>query len=270
MKEKLLSYSQELEDVILYSVLGDSVKKGFYIDVGANDPWEISVTKLFYEIGWNGINIEPLLHAYELLNGDRKRDINVQVGIGASKGEMPLFITPGSGTGSTFDEDVAKKFIGAIEKKKVPIVTLTDICSEYIPSVNEDINFCKIDVEGFEKEVLQGFDMTKYRPWIMVMESTEPGTTIPSYSKWEHILLENRYFLAHEHGINRYYLREESRELSSKFISVEKLKDIYELYQVNKLNDNKNNMYYRAGEIVLFPAKIGYRMFKKLTNKLRK
>lgn len=43
---RLESYAQELEDLILYSVLRD-VEHGFYIDVGANDPTDISVTKFF-------------------------------------------------------------------------------------------------------------------------------------------------------------------------------------------------------------------------------
>ena len=52
------SYSEYYEDIILYLLLFD-IKKGFYIDVGAFDPIKVSVTKLFYLKGWNGINIEP-------------------------------------------------------------------------------------------------------------------------------------------------------------------------------------------------------------------
>ena len=53
------SYAQEYEDIILYAIIGD-VSDGFYIDVGAYDPVDISVTKYFYDKGWHGINIEPL------------------------------------------------------------------------------------------------------------------------------------------------------------------------------------------------------------------
>ena len=44
---RLESYAQELEDVICYAILRD-VQKGFYIDIGANDPTKYSVTKFFY------------------------------------------------------------------------------------------------------------------------------------------------------------------------------------------------------------------------------
>ena len=32
---------------------------GFYVDVGAMDPVIDSVTKVYYEHGWHGIDIEP-------------------------------------------------------------------------------------------------------------------------------------------------------------------------------------------------------------------
>ena len=54
----IVSYSQNFEDVMLWRALKD-VENGFYIDVGANHPAIDSVTKLFYENGWSGINIEP-------------------------------------------------------------------------------------------------------------------------------------------------------------------------------------------------------------------
>lgn len=34
-------------------------KTGVYVDVGANHPDRMNNTKLFYERGWRGINIEP-------------------------------------------------------------------------------------------------------------------------------------------------------------------------------------------------------------------
>ena len=68
------SYAQFLEDMVLYCALKD-VDKGFYIDVGANDPTNLSVTKFFYDRGWHGINIEPLPDKCALLAEMRPRDI---------------------------------------------------------------------------------------------------------------------------------------------------------------------------------------------------
>jgi hypothetical protein len=53
-----ISYGQNSEDVVLWRALRD-IGTGFYVDVGAGDPKEDSVTHAFYERGWSGINIEP-------------------------------------------------------------------------------------------------------------------------------------------------------------------------------------------------------------------
>ena len=85
------SYSQFYEDLILYSIFYD-INNGFYIDIGANDPNYISVTKAFYMIGWNGINIEPLPDKFKQLAKIRKKDINLNIAVGASKGNASLYI----------------------------------------------------------------------------------------------------------------------------------------------------------------------------------
>ena len=85
----------------------------------------------------------------------------------------------------------------------------------------QEIHFCKIDVEGYEKEVLEGIqDWSKFRPWIFAIESTLPGTTIPCHEKWENLLLENGYMLAHEFKINRYYIDTDKKYLLEGFKNI--------------------------------------------------
>ena len=104
------SYSQFLEDLILYSVFYD-VKNGFYIDIGANDPNIISVTKNLYIRGWNGINIEPLPDKYQALVKFRNKDINLQLGVGKIKENATLYMR---GYGSTLQKN-KKKNVKSIE-----------------------------------------------------------------------------------------------------------------------------------------------------------
>jgi hypothetical protein len=54
----LISYAQNLEDVILMRALGH-VERGVYIDIGANDPVNDSVSLAFYQKGWRGVHVEP-------------------------------------------------------------------------------------------------------------------------------------------------------------------------------------------------------------------
>jgi len=209
-----ISYAQNFEDVILKRALKD-VKKGFYIDVGANDPEEDSVTKAFYDRDWHGVNIEPLPEHYKALVEKRPRDINLAIAAGEADGELTLFEVPEVRGWASLSCDVAsnhKEEGFTIDELKVPVKTLDAICEEYAAG---DIHFLKIDVEGFELEVVRGADFEKWRPWILVIEATLPNSQEPSYETWESILFMHRYSFAYFDGLNRYYVAEEHKDLLS-------------------------------------------------------
>ncbi len=209
---RFVSYAQEFEDLFVYLLLKDYVKIGNYIDVGANDPIQFSVTKAFYDMGWSGINIEPLPDMCALLEAERSRDVNLCLGVGEKEGVLNLRV---AGMRSSFAQDVTEKMSGENELQK-SIVPLQMIYDRYCSSDTE-IHFCKIDVEGFEREVLLGIDFRRLRPWVMVVEATEPGTMIPCHEKWENILLSNGYEFAFANGINRYYVAEEKSFLKDEY-----------------------------------------------------
>jgi hypothetical protein len=56
-------------------------RKSFYIDVGTADPVFDSVTEHFYDLGWRGINIDPLPEWHKRLMKVRPEDINLPVGL---------------------------------------------------------------------------------------------------------------------------------------------------------------------------------------------
>jgi len=207
------SSSQCLEDLILLSVFYD-VENGFYIDIGANDPNVISFTKNLYNRGWYGINIEPLPDKYQALAKFRKRDINLQLGVGKVKENATFYI---SGYGSTLKKNNKKNKNSIIIK----VDTMHNICRKYVPK-NEIIQFCKIDVEGGEKDVLLGYDFDNYRPKVFCIESALPGTEIPSHNLWEDILLKNDYSFAYQYKINRFYIDNRVKGLKKRFFQAEK------------------------------------------------
>ena len=49
------------------------LRDGYSVDVGAGHPVVGSTTKHFYDLGWQGINVEPLVEEIELLTNDRPR-----------------------------------------------------------------------------------------------------------------------------------------------------------------------------------------------------
>ena len=218
------TYAEYYEDLILYIILYD-IKKGFYIDIGAYDPIKVSVTKAFYLRGWHGINIEPQLEQIKLFYKDRPKDINLQMGIGKEKGNTTFYLDDQC---SSF----IKKYANNSENiTSIKIDNMSNICKKYVPKGTE-IDFCKIDVEGGEKDVLLGYDFINYRPKVFCIESTIPRSMIPNHKEWEKIIIDNNYTYVYERGVNRYYIDNNYSNL------IERAKYIHK-YLKNIINKNK-------------------------------
>ncbi|MFS8973115.1 FkbM family methyltransferase [Cupriavidus necator] len=212
----ITSYAQNFEDVILWRAFRD-VPAGFYVDVGANDPDEDSVTKLFYERGWSGINIEPELEFWQRLCEARPRDTNLAVAVGESKGSLQFYSVPVRGL-STLDEAIATAYRASgleVISHEVEVETLSALLVRH--ASNRPIHFLKIDVEGAEASVLKGLDLRTWRPWVLVVEATRPNSTEENYALWEPSLLANGYRFAYFDGLNRFYVAEEQESLRQKF-----------------------------------------------------
>ena len=222
------SYAQNFEDVILWRVL-KSIRNGFYIDVGANDPEIDSVTKLFYDMGWHGINIEPMPEPFSKLQFQRERDINLACIAASSPGEDLLYIFSGTGL-STTSKKISNEHNKNLNLEVVPTYvkadTLSNICDQYVTG---EIHFLKVDVEGAEFEVLKGMNFKRYRPWILVIESTKPLSTIDDSKDFEVILECAGYTSVYFDGLNKFYLAAEHSDLKHNFISPPNVFDQFQL-----------------------------------------
>lgn len=211
-----ISYAQNREDVMLWRALKE-VELGFYVDVGANHPVDDSVTKAFYDRGWSGVNIEPLAEHFAQLQAERPRDINLKAAAGATDGEIDLFNTGVRGL-ATVSSSVAEMHRAAglaTSSSRVPLRRLAGVFEEYAKG---DVHFLKIDVEGFERDVLEGMDFSRFRPWIVVVEATTPNSQ-RTETGWEPLLLDAAYRYVYFDGLNRYYTAVERDALAVSFSS---------------------------------------------------
>jgi FkbM family methyltransferase len=215
----IISYAQAKEDIhLLRALTGVSHEVGFYIDVGAWDPEIDSVTKLFYDHGWHGINIEPSPKWFARLAEQRPRDINLQVAVSEKPGVITYYEHAEGGLGTTV-ETIADlhEVHGHMRKEELTVnsLTLTQICDEYAP---EEIHFLKLDVEGGEGSALRSMNFHKHRPWVLCIESHLPlRPDIQTYEEWHSYLLDVGYQFTFTDNINRYYVTQEHGERAASF-----------------------------------------------------
>ncbi|MDR2874337.1 MAG: FkbM family methyltransferase, partial [Methylobacillus sp.] len=71
------------------------------------------------------------------------------------------------------------------------------------------IHFLSLDVEGFEEEVFKGFDLAKYRPWIICAEAVLPWSSIRNDTNWYQYVINSGYTEVHFDGYNRFFVANE-------------------------------------------------------------
>lgn len=212
-------YTRNFEDVMIQRVFS-RIEKGTYIDVGASVPKPDSNTYALYQKGWQGVAIEPLPFYNDQWKEQRPRDILINAAVSNTEGNVILNIYEGAQQVSTclpgirdhWQRNANLKPDRAIEVKAT---TLNKIIEEHLPG--KPIHLISIDAEGMEANVLAGVDLTKHRPWLMVIEATLPGTPLPSHQQWEPRLLDSGYLMVYFDGVNRFYLSAEQRNLLPAF-----------------------------------------------------
>lgn len=227
-----VSYAQNFEDIMLWRAL-QSQAPGIYVDVGAQHPIIESVTRAFYERGWRGINIDALPEYVDALRKDRPEDTNLETYIGASDGDTEFFRVKETGMSTSHTEfaDRHRTAGFAVESLTVHTRTLTSILAE-AGVENERFHFLKVDVEGAEGDVFRGLDLERYRPWIVVVESTEPGNSTPTHEQFEPLILAHRYEFVYFDGLNRFYLAaERASQLRPAFATPPNVFDGYVLWR---------------------------------------
>jgi FkbM family methyltransferase len=165
-------------------------EKGIYIDVGAHDGESCSNTLFFEKFrNWTGICIEPGLDEFRNLNLKRN-SININSCISDYDGESEFTYIKGysnmlSGLSESYNESHKMRIKneiesngGTIEKIKIPVFKLQTILDKYNIL---DIDYCSIDTEGSEFNVIKSIDFNKTNIKIFSIENNYNDYSIREY-----------------------------------------------------------------------------------------
>ena len=165
LKKIKKSYSSNSVDLIINELFKNK-KKGIYIDVGCNHPFIGNNTYKLFKRGWSGINIDLDYTFIDSFNFYRPNDYNLQIGVSDKNGEQEMYYHHERSAINTLD---IKRSSKSILKKNIKTLTLNSII-ENSKFKNKQIDYVSIDVEGYELNVLKGFDLNKYQPKALSIE----------------------------------------------------------------------------------------------------
>jgi FkbM family methyltransferase len=208
------SYAQCGEDLIVRFIFDElQIQLPSYIDVGAHHPFYLNNTALFYDSGCHGINIEPDPSLFGEFLKHRKKDINLNLGIGAERGNADFYIIS-SPTLNTFSKKDAENYKNEgdyfiKDVIQVPIDNLQNIVQDKCRGIFPQ--FLNIDAEGVDEMIVKSIDYQHNYPLVICVETvtfSTSGRGIKNISLINY-LKDQGYYLYADTYINSVFVRQD-------------------------------------------------------------
>lgn len=169
-----ITFSQSGEDIILRNIFIDK-SDGFYVDIGAFHPVIVSNTHYFHTFkNWRGINLDARPNSMKLFNKLRPNDINLEIALSDEESELTFYFFDDSSTMNTFSKEfiIENNMQDKVQKEiKIKTKRLDDTLDKHLPQ-NTKIDFMSVDAEGLDLMILQSNNWNKYRPTILIVETS--------------------------------------------------------------------------------------------------
>ncbi|MCY1165608.1 FkbM family methyltransferase [Polaromonas sp.] len=198
-----------VEQQLVQAFFGGS--KGFYVDVGANDPVLDSQSQHLEALGWTGLLVEPDPDCCELLRKTRTGTV-VEMACSSPENAGKQLQLNRAGPHSTLeDRPIA---LGAVVRSTVSVQceTLDTILRTHAAPTGFDL--LSIDIEGHELVALSGFSFSAWKPRLVLIEDHV------THLRKHQLMLQNGYRLLMRTGLNSWYVPAEqsySFSLSARF-----------------------------------------------------
>ena len=172
-------------------------RNGYFVDLGANDPFLDSQSFHLESLGWDGLLIEPLPEYVDQLK-EKRRGRVVQCACSNPANHNVVHKMIVAGVHSTLNNNPIA--LGAVKEKTIDVTcrTLDSILYDCGAPIGFDL--LSIDVEGHEMEVFQGFDLLKWKPKLVLLEDH-----VINHQKHKY-MISHGYQILLRTGLNSWYV----------------------------------------------------------------
>ena len=209
-----VTYAQHGDDIVMRCVFDSlGIDNPSYLDIGAHHPTNISNTKLFYDAGSRGINVEANPNLFTQFMIDRPHDTNLNFGVGIESGFLDFYMVDDHSGRNSFDHATVEAFVlnypefSIREVKKLPVMTIAQVLqNRAIP------DFLTIDVEGLDYDILKSIDYKRY-PFKVICVEVGGSDKINYADAVSSLLEENNYFSLIRCGANLIFVAKQYEHL---------------------------------------------------------
>jgi FkbM family methyltransferase len=215
--------AQHNEDCLVYDLF-DHQPTGYFIEVGAFDGYEFSVTYSLECLGWTGLLVEGIPERAQACRERRQHAKVVHSALGRRGCSATTQFTVvadrygGMLSFNTTTQETRKRFVASQTPSRsvtVPQAPLDDLLEQdpNLAAFGNQIDLASIDVEGGELDVLDGFDLSRWRPKVILLEDNHDQTDSSPLAAY---MKTKDYHFAGWLDVNRIYLRNDLKHWGSR------------------------------------------------------
>jgi FkbM family methyltransferase len=209
-------YSAHNEEALIRAFFRDR-RWGFFLDVGCYKPVEASNTYyLERHLRWSGIGVDALREFAPLWRSERPRSKFFALLVSDHSDTLDTFYRSELTDASSVKKQRVEEWktddgVVPFTELKVPTITLTKLLDG---NGVQTVDFVSMDIEGAEPGALAGFDIDRFRPYLLCVEVTwRTRQEIHAYFDQHHYSRIEAFFQLDPH--NEYYAPQRPRPLWS-------------------------------------------------------
>lgn len=209
----------------LYEKYFGLIDNGTFVEVGAFDGEYVSNTSFLADLGWYGHYIEPIPDYFNKCQIRHQPNTNTQVhnmAIGNKKDTVRINV---SGALSSIDQVATEKFknldwaknLITDDEIEVSQITLNQFLED--KKVDQAFEILSVDVEGYELNVLKGFDIDYWKPKMVIIELHDQNHDYkemwPKMNKIVRYMEKAEYRVIYKDFTNTVYVRTKKKKKKS-------------------------------------------------------